>query len=330
MNFAVSLVQRATGIFPNAVVQPSPVPAAVFKSAWGVQQGFEITPKITMVSAQVLETTPTFETERVPEKITGPVFAHPQEDAPDTVGLSHVHRQDIMTEAITHPEEKIKHSLEIKSNANQIVPQEMTSLSPQEPGADHVSREYKHTDQEISDLHSGKGSERSATPEPDLSNAGPEHEHKKKEILIDLPHRNELRPAVRSETILPAESSPVKEPQIILTEKKTDRLEQRLKKEPIMPLVTHRLSGPGETSAKQDRYPLIEPKPSPQFSLPKGKALSAPPMERRVIQVRIGAIEIQANTPLPPAPQPVTPQASTSQGFDNYAMVRSYYWPTWD
>jgi hypothetical protein len=48
---------------------------------------------------------------------------------------------------------------------------------------------------------------------------------------------------------------------------------------------------------------------------------AATPSEPPSIQVRIGTIEVRATTP--PAP-PVPAPAPTSQGFDDYVLVRTY------
>lgn len=69
--------------------------------------------------------------------------------------------------------------------------------------------------------------------------------------------------------------------------------------------------------------PTIRPSPvqPPRFPAWDGRPASA--QERPSIHVSIGAIEVRAITP-PPLPTPTPARAPTTQGFDDYVLVRNY------
>jgi hypothetical protein len=50
----------------------------------------------------------------------------------------------------------------------------------------------------------------------------------------------------------------------------------------------------------------------------------SPPSQERVVQVRIGAIEIHAPPPPPPMPAPIPRSVPRGGGFDEFARLRSY------
>jgi hypothetical protein len=77
------------------------------------------------------------------------------------------------------------------------------------------------------------------------------------------------------------------------------------------------------TPARRDLPPVLARDAAP----PAPQPAKAPPSEERIVQVRIGAIEIHAPapTPAPPAPAAVPMQRSLPRsGFDEFARLRSY------
>ena len=66
------------------------------------------------------------------------------------------------------------------------------------------------------------------------------------------------------------------------------------------------------------------PLPGLEIMPPSEPPVKAPPSEERIVQVRIGAIEIHAPAP-PPAPAAIPMQRSVPRGgFDEFARLRSY------